>query len=303
MQRPEELFQRYIWLVNTLLSAGDGITFDELNRKWVYATVGNGRPLPRSTFNRYREAIEEMLGITIECDKRNGAVYRISDPDALKTNNIQSWMLRTLTVGNVLQSALGMHNRILLEKMPMGQEHLQAIIDAMAQNHVLRLDYSKSFCTVSTIEVEPYCLKVFRQRWYLLAHNTAYSKDDLRTYSLDRISYIEETGHCFTLPYDFDAARYFENDFGIYTGGDTKVETIVIHAFGRLPDYLRTLPLHPSQQETLITSDYVEFRYRLRPTYDFRQELLSQADELEVIAPQSFREEFAAVLSHALERH
>ena len=303
MQRPEELFQRYIWLVNTLLSSSNGITFEELQRKWVSSSVGDGSPLPRATFNRHREVIEGMLGISIECDKHNRSVYKISDPSILRTNNIQSWMLRTLTVGNVLQNGLGMHERILLEEMPMGQEHLQTILDAMSHGHTLCIDYAKSYRTVSSIEIEPYCLKVFRQRWYLLAHNLLYAKDDLRVYSLDRISHLEESEHEFHLPADFDAAQYFQNDFGVFTGGNAEIETIVIHAFGRLPDYLRSLPLHPSQQEIYATPNYVEFRYRLRPTYDFRQELLSQADELEVISPQSFREEFSAVLNRAAKRH
>lgn len=303
MRNPEELFQRYIWLVNTLLSSANGITFEELKRKWDLSTMNDGTSLSRTTFNRHREVIEGMLGIDIKCNKHHGSVYYINDPDSLKTNNIQSWMLRTLTVGNVLQSGLNMHERILLEEMPMGQEHLQSIIDAMSHGHSLYIQYSKSFQTINTLEVEPYCLKVFRQRWYLLAHNKAYAENDLRVYALDRIRHIEETENTFRLPEDFDGAKYFENDFGVYAGGDTQVETIVIHAFGRLPDYLRSLPLHPSQQEVYSTAAYVEFQYHLRPTYDFRQELLSQADELEVIAPLSFREEFASVLGRAIKRH
>lgn len=303
MQKPEEMFQRYIWLVNALLSSGDGITFDDLARRWCHASIYDGNALSRATFNRHRESIRNLFGIEIACDRALGSVYYIKDPEVLKTNNIQSWMLRTLTVGNVLQSGLGLHERIQLEEIPMGQEHLQTIMDAMSRNHTLNFNYSKSFQTVKTIEVEPYCLKVFRQRWYLLAHNIAYAQNDLRIYALDRISDIVETEHVFRLPADFDAATYFMDDFGVYTGGTEKVENIVIHAFGRLPDYLRSLPLHPSQREVFSVGNYVEFHYRLRPTYDFRQELLSQADELEVIAPQSLREEFAAVLSRAVQRH
>ena len=303
MQRPEELFQRYLWLVNTLLSSGSGITFEVISNKWQRASVGDGRPLARATFNRWREAIEEMLGISIVCDKRLGAIYRISDPSMLQTNSIHSWMLRTLTVGGVLQNSLGLHERILLEEMPMGQEYLQTIIDAMMHGHTLRIDYAKAYRTTNTLEVEPYCLKVFRQRWYLLAHNMQYAADDLRVYALDRISCMQETTNSFRVPEAFDAAGYFQNDFGVYTGGATEVETIIIHAYGRLPDYLRSLPLHTSQQEVCTTPEYTEFRYRLRPTYDFRQALLAQADEVEVVSPESFRNEFTAVLRKALNRH
>ena len=303
MQKPEDLFQRYIWLVNTFLQASNGITLKELDSKWRSSQFCDGRPLSRTTFNRYREVIEEMFDIIIDCEKHHQSVYRIANPEVLRANNMQSWMLRTLTVGNALKTSMELHERILLEDIPSGQEYLQDIIDAMKRNHMIRITYNRSFDTQHTLVLKPYCLKVFRQRWYVVGQNTEYREGNIRVYALDRILTMSETDRIFAVPSNFHPESFFKNDFGVYTGGEEPVETITIRAYGKLPDFLRTLPLHHSQQEVVSTSKYTDFSYHLRPTYDFRQELLSQADELEVLSPESFRQEFGAILRKAARKH
>lgn len=303
MQKPEELFGRYIWFVNTLLQAGDeGLTLAELNDKWCLMPFSGGTPFSRTTFNRYREVVEEMFGIIIDCNRATNC-YFIANPEMLQTAGVHTWMLRSMTVAGVLQASAGLHDRILLEAMPTGQEYLQPILDAMAHGHVMKLKYLRSFALIQTFRVMPYCLKVFRQRWYLIGRNPAYKDDGIRVYALDRMMGITETDEPFTMPDDFNPQTFLRDDFGVYTGGDTPVEDIVIRAYGRLPNYLRSLPLHHSQKEIDTTPRYADFSLRLRPTYDFMQELLSQADEVEILAPESLRKAFAKILRKAARRN
>lgn len=303
MQKPEELFGRYIWFVNTLLQAGEeGLTLQELNDKWSATPFSGGMPISRTTFNRYRDVIEEMFGIITECNLKNYC-YFIANPEILRTPGIHTWMLRSMTVAGVLQSSASLHNRILLETMPSGQEYLQPIIDAMMHGHIVQMKYLRSFALIQTFNLMPYCLKVFKQRWYLVGHNTAYRHDDVRVYALDRVLGIKETENPFALPADFDPKTFFADDFGVYTGGDEEVEDIIIRAHGRLPDYLRSLPLHQSQREIATGPRYADFSLRLRPTYDFMQELLSQANEVEIITPLHLRKAFAKSLRSAARRN
>jgi len=303
MQKPEELFGRYIWFVNTLLQAGsEGLTLIELNDKWRATPFSEGMPISRTTFNRYRDVIEEMFGIITDCNHKTYC-YFIANPEILHTPGVHTWMLRSMTVAGVLQSSASLHNRILLETMPTGQEFLQPIIDAMAHSHIVQMKYLRSFALIQTFYLMPYCLKVFKQRWYLVGHNTAYRSDDIRVYALDRVLGLKETERPFTLPSDFDPKAFFANDYGVYTGGDEEVEDIIIRAHGRLPNYLRSLPLHPSQQEIAEGPRYADFSLRLRPTYDFMQELLSQANEVEIIAPLHLRKSFAKILRSAARRN
>ena len=55
--------------------------------------------------------------------------------------------------------------------------------------------------------------------------------------------------------------------------------------------YLRTLPLHHTQVEVECNEEYSIFEYRLCPTFDFRQKILSMGAAVEVLYPKALREE------------
>ena len=80
--RSYTLFQEYIWLVN-IIHRAHGITFGEINRKWLETEMSEGISLARSTFNRHKDAIQDMFGIYIECDKKNGFKYYIGNEEVL----------------------------------------------------------------------------------------------------------------------------------------------------------------------------------------------------------------------------
>ena len=113
---------------------------------------------------------------------------------------------------------------------------------------------------------------------------------------------LEETEEEFVYPTDFDIVEFLMDCFGVlYT--DDKPQRIVVRAYKPLTSYLRTLPLHHSQKELQSTDGYADFEYYLRPTFDFRQELLSQGEEIEILEPESFRHETAALHERILKRY
>lgn len=63
-------------------------------------------------------------------------------------------------------------------------------------------------------------------------------------------------------------------------------------------NYLRSLWLHGSQKEIERNDEYSIFTVRLRPTFDFRQEILSQGSDIEVMEPKWFRDEVAEISKH-----
>lgn len=128
--RSYTLFQEYIWLVN-IIHMAHGITFGEINRKWLETEMSEGISLARSTFNRHKDAIQDMFGIYIECDKKNGFKYYIGNEEVLDEDSIQNWMLSTLSVNNILSESKSVHDRILLESIPSDGENLHRFIDAM----------------------------------------------------------------------------------------------------------------------------------------------------------------------------
>ena len=299
--KASEIFKQYIWLTDTIYRSG-GISLQELNERWVRTEMSGGLPMSRATFNRHKVAIEEIFDLCIECKRKGGYFYYIENGEVLKNNNLQHWMLDSLSISNMLMESGSLKERIVLENIPAGKEHLQPIINAMKQEHKLCMTYHKFGQQDSyTITVEPYAIKVFKQRWYLLAKD--YKRESPTIYALDRIIKMEETNESFAYPSDFDTELFFKDCYGILCGTNDNVQRIVIRAYLPFTNYLRTLPLHHSQKEVKSTPEYADFEFFLRPTFDFRQELLSQGNEVEVLEPMALRQEMQETIKKMLERY
>jgi len=285
----KNLFDRYIWLVDTINRAGK-ISFYEINRRWMRSHLSEGENLPLRTFHNHRTKIEELFDINIECNNFNE--YYIENKEDMQKQSLRSWLLNTFAVNNLISESRDLKNRILLEKIPSGQHFLTTIIEAMRDSKRLKFDYQPFWLDkILNMEIEPYCLKIFKQRWYIIGKNV--SINEIRRYSLDRILNIATTETVFKMPNDFDAERHFENAFGIVVSPKIKPCTVKIKAFGDTRKYLNTLPLHSSQQEEESTAEYSIFTYYIAPTDDFVQELLTFADGVEVLSPSELRNQIA----------
>ena len=287
----KNLFKRYIWLIDTIYRA-ERITLKGINEKWLRADREH-EPIPNRTFHNHRNAIEDFFDIIIDCDKSTNEYY-IANADQLADSTARNWLLNTLSVSNLVNESRRLKNRIVFEHIPSGQQHLTTIIEAMRDELTLEITYQAFWHDEpKTFEIEPYALKIFKQRWYLLAYNPYLNA--MRIYSLDRVLNLRPTEKTFKLPKSFDAETYFAHSFGIIVDENIKPCTVKIKTFGQKSRYFQTLPLHVSQQEIETTADYSVFNYHISPTYDFRQEILSHGDEVEVLEPKWFREEIEGV--------
>lgn len=289
----KDLFNRYIWLVDTIYRAKK-ITLEEINERWVRTEMSGGEEIPVRTFHNHRKAIEEMFDIIIGCNKRGGYYYYIENAEDMEKGSVRNWLLNTFAVSNLINESHHLKRRILFEEIPSGRQYLTPIIEAMRDSLTLEMTY-QSYVRNSphTFNIEPYCVKVFKQRWYVVARNL--SNGELRIYSLDRIHDLRTTDIKFHYPKDFNPQTYFDFSFGIIVHDECSIEKIQLKAYGQKCKYLRGLPLHTSQKETEQAEDYCVFEYLLRPTYDFCQELLSHGEDVEVLQPGWLRERMAAV--------
>ena len=295
--KPAQIFRQYIWIINTL-RAYRKLTLEELNHKWIDDGVADGNPLQRSSFNRHRNAILDMFGIIIDCEPKTYK-YFISNKEVLSEDSIERWLFSTLTVHGVLADSAAVKERLVLESAPAGVEFLETIIRAIRTNHRLRMGYKKFEAEGYEKVVCPYALKLFRQRWYLLALN---DEDQMRIYALDRITMVELRDKTFGMPADFSAQTYFSEYFGVLTT-DIPMAHVILRAHKWMPNYLRTLPLHHSQRELSSTADYTDFSYDIRPTSDFLGELLRHSNGIEVLQPQELREEMRQMIAETLKRY
>ena len=162
-------FKEYIWLVNTIYKARK-ISLKDINEQWLQTEMSEGVEINRTTFYRHRCAIEDIFGVYIDCDRKAGNKYFIGNREVLHEDSVQNWMLTTLSVSNLLSESMSLNDRILLESVPSGGGMLETVIKAMKESRKLSFSYQKygKQQPDADREVSPYCVKLFRQRWYVL---------------------------------------------------------------------------------------------------------------------------------------
>lgn len=294
------IFKKYVWLVNIIHQVGR-ITLAEINERWLETEMSEGIPLSRTTFHRHRIAIEEMFGLFIECDKKDGNRYYIGNEHVLREDSVQNWMVSTMSVGNILRESQSLNSRILLENIPSGGDKLKQIIKAMKECRKISITYRRyGGHATRTFDLEPYCVKLFGQRWYMLGR---FADRGFATFSLDRMLEVEMNDEKFKIDEDFDAADYFSDCFGVMLDENSKPERVLIRAYGYEPYYLRDLPLHHSQREIQSTEEYSDFELRLKITSDFKSKLLSRGEWIEILEPKALAEEIVEWHQKAIERY
>ena len=281
--------QKSTWLIETIRKAGK-ISLEEISDRWERnKDLSDYKPLSRATFNRWRDAILSQFGIIISCQRAGGYLYYIENPEDIDEDELKKWMLDSFAVSNLISENLSLKDRILISQIPSARNHLATLLEAMRENHVVTITY----CGFNKSEshkfpIEPYCVKLFENRWYVLAHNTRY--DDCRIYGLDRIEDLEITAETFKIPKDFSAKDYFSDYYGIVTEKNTKPQQIVLRIYRSHVPYVQSLPLHRSQRLLEDKGEYADFGFFLVPTYDFIMRLLQAGAMIEVISPASLRE-------------
>lgn len=293
--------RKYIWLLDTI-RRNKKLTFKELNELWLNDEISEGIELPIRTFHKWRIAIEDLFAINIENEGRGEYRYYISTSYGIDNNPFYSWLIETFSLGSLMMNSISLHERILLEYVP-SKDFLPTIISAMKESKTLRLKY-KAFWQnkEKIILLEPYCIKQFKQRWYLLGRNVQANR--LLIYALDRISEIEkEESMKFKIPSYFSAKEYFATAYGIITGDKTPEETVVLRVTKWHAHYLRSLALHHTQSEIESSDGYCTFEYHLCPTFDFQQEILSMGSFVEVLSPQWLREQIGNTVKLMYEKY
>lgn len=283
----KNLNENHIWLLGELRTARHGLTRRQLEERYQ-SRFPDRSPLHRKVFNDYRHRIEEICGITINCDKNYR--YYIDDTAPLNKQNLQNWMMDSLSVSDMVSDTRRLYGRVLLERIPSGQEFLPKIMEAIRRNVCLRIEY-KRFGETEAKEsiICPYCARVFKQRWYIAGPKHEGDKSNIRQYALDRVESLEVTDIPFELPDDFDAAAYYKDCYGIFDNAE--VTDVILKVSEAQRPWIRTLKLHSSQEEIEENEEYSIFKLRVRPTFDFVQQLMSYGWHVTVLEPEELRQE------------
>lgn len=295
---------KLVWIVETIYKA-QKITFEDLNRKWIEnKDLSGGEEMLKRTFHKWKWNIFETFGLSIDCEKVAPYRYFIENVEDMKCGSIESWLLSTYSVSNSLLESKSIKDRIILEEVPSGREYLEPIIDAMKKDRFIHITYYNYWSDETRdFYLMPLCVKLFRQRWYMVGR-TWQTRNDV-ILCLDRIRDFRLSSHTFEYPKDFDPQEFFDGCFGVIADKTCKIENVVIKVSAGQANYLRDLPMMPGddQKEIERTDEYSVFRLRVRPTFDFQQELLWNREELEVLEPLWLRNEMGEVIHRMCQKY
>lgn len=293
-----ELLQKYIWLIQTFIRAGQrGLDLKELSVRWENRF---GSPYARRSFNNHREAIEEIFNIRIECDRSTKKYFIRYSDDVSDENAASAWLVNTFTVNNML--SLGkerLSGRVSVEDIPSGHKYLAEVMDAMLENREIVIGYRKyTGSDISEYTLRPYAVKENLRRWYIVAF--CIERQQLRVYGMDRITEMKSTENRFSMPHGFDVDALFTTSFGVYLPSG-KPEEIIFRTSGKEARYISDLPLHRSQKIISSDGDSVTFSIFACPDESLVMELFRLSPRIEVLSPEDIRQEIARRAAGTLE--
>jgi hypothetical protein len=291
-----ELLQKYIWLVQTFVRAGkNGLSLSEIEDRWESRF---DLPYSRRTFNNHRDAVEEVFGIRIECNRSTNRYYIDYSEDVSDENAETAWLINTFTVNSMLSMGKQrLSGRVSVEDIPSGHIFLTAIMEAMTDGVEIEIDYQKYTAeSAEKLTLHPYALKEFAKRWYLIAY--CIEREGLRVYGLDRVRKLNVSSKGFKMPKGFDVDELFATSFGIYLPGG-KAEIIKYRVSEKEARFLRDLPLHRSQEEVEQKDGFVTFSIFACPDKNMIMEFCKFGSRIEVLSPAGVRESVAHELQAA----
>lgn len=294
---PTSRFNRTVWLLELLRRYGR-LSRAQINDHWRRSSFYNGHDIPRRSFFNYREEIDRMFNIRVGFNPTTLEYYLEEDEH---NHRMTDWLMDTSAMSDTLTQSRDVAGLIFLEDIPSARTYLSLVTEALKEKHAIRFDYHPYTRSTPSrgVTVEPYFLKLFKQRWYVTGLATADKK--IKTYALDRISSLKLSDTTYSIPDDFDAETYFRDSFGIvFTRGEVK--NIMLKVDSRQAKYFRALPLHHSQKE-MIHDSYSIFTYRMKISPDFVQELLSHGPRVTVMQPPELRAMITSELRSALDAY
>ena len=277
-------------------------TLKEIKDLWMKSAINEeGKELATRTFANHITSIADIFGIDIVCDRKTNRYY-IENIDDVGGNSIREWMLDALCLNSLLNESASLRDRVIFENVPSNRRFLADIIQAIRDNYKLEIRYKSYRKTEEeTFIIEPYFLKEFKRRWYLYGYKG--DADGPHMMALDRMIDVDIIPEEFTIPEEFMAEDYFRGIYGARVYPNMKREMVKLKVYGKQVQYFRSLPLHSSQKEVEENDKYSVFTYFLTPDYDFKQDVLSFGDKVEVLEPKELREEMKRIIRSLTTRY
>lgn len=242
----------------------------------------------KRTLQRDLGEIRNIFGIDIEFSKSQKGYY-ISQNET-ENMNFQR-MMEAFDMFNSLNLAQDLTPFIHMEKRkPQGTENLYGLLHAIKNRFKIKFTYQKFWEEENSQRlVEPYALKEFKNRWYVMAKD---SKDrTIKSFALDRLSNLEITNQTFQYPDNYNIEQSYRYCFGIISPNGEEPRDIILSFTPFQGKYIKTLPLHDTQQILEDNDEELKIQLKLCLTHDLFMELLSFGDNMKVLEPKSLADQ------------
>jgi len=254
----------------------------------------------KRTLQRDIKEIRNVFGIDIEYSKTNKG-YFISQSET-ENMNFQR-MIEAFDMFNSLNLAQDLTPFIHLEKRrPQGTENLYGLLHAIKNNLKIKFTYQKFWEEESSQRLaEPYALKEFKNRWYIMAKDS--NNNIIKSFALDRLTTLEITNQTYQYPDKYSIEQSYRYCFGIISPNDEEPQDIILSFDPFQGKYIKTLPLHETQQVLVDNDEETRIKLKLYLTHDLFMELLSFGDNMKVIEPKSLADEIKEAHKNAYKQY
>ena len=286
-----EPLKRYVLIVNKLTS-NQKPTLLQLQEFLLDHDID----VAERTLQRDIEALRSKFGIDITYDN-NARGYSIHLDQRFPLDNFLR-VARLKLRAELLATAIDdlQHNQDFIsidnnDKLK-GLEYLELILEAIKNQRVIAFDYTKfSDDKTKHHQVEPYHLKEYDGRWYLLG----LTRKGMTLFSLDRFDSLQITTKVYKRNTKIDPKHQFLNQIGVSWGESESPQLIKLHFNANQADYVKTLPWHDSQQTLVADENGITVSYNLVINYELIHQIVSIAEQVRVLEPQSLAKEVVSI--------
>lgn len=261
-------------------------SYKEVVRYLEQKGILNG--MSQKTFERVRKDIYDIYDIEI--------VYNPSKfkYEIINNEHIYSSLAKSLERAELCHHMAFVNqlsDRVVYEKREKKEEGvMEKILSSLVNYESLSFQYYSFSTEEMTFRIVlPLGVKEFKYRWYLIGKGISDGK--IRCYCIDRMMNLDLVAYDMPQGRQFNTIDYFKYAYGVIFTSMDKPEDIVLSFTDTQAEYILSRPMHHSQKILMDHDSKVLIQYTFYPTYDFIMDLLSMGDQVEVISPESLREE------------
>ena len=267
----------------------------------------DGFDISDRTLQRSLKELREEFFIDIQFNRSLGK-YEIIECDEEHVEQLLkffrlSYQADTLTNSLGNSKKLSKHISYDYNELVQGSEHISPILQAIQKKNLLKISH-KSFYSkeAKTHIIEPYLLKEFKGRWYLLARKHSSPKNEgYLSFGFDRILSLEGIKDKFK-PQISNPKKFYKDVVGL-SGWDNKLENIIIEFPYLQGQYVKSLPIHESQAILEDTDEKVIVSVNLKPNFEFYQLLWGYGQYAKVLEPKSIIDNMIYELETTLKQY